>query len=235
MFCTFQCICSEKKKKEATFVPLGLIVKGCKCIQSPKGSSTCSLHKREDRKLVFHQNFFLVLWQIRRTTCLHKMDLIFRRVEHSERSNPHFENQVWATDSGKAHKRNQTDVKIKPMLSPMSAENHCKREDDFFKVGLPKLFVLHIVTGNPKYHLQAVAGCLPEPPQTVFMFLDGFPSVLVSWVDLLLSIPFHILPLLSPLGFKRALASYAQNRWYSTCSELKALFNTSGQTFLPPY
>ena len=34
-------------------------------------------------------------------------------------------------------------------------------------MGLPKLFVLHGVAGNPRYHLQAVVGCLPEPPQTV--------------------------------------------------------------------
>lgn len=54
------------------------------------------------------------------------------------------------------------------------------------------------------------------------MFLDGSPSVLASWVDLLLSIPFHILLLLSSLGFKWALASYAQNRWYSPCYEFES-------------
>lgn len=72
---------SAQRRKNAIFVPLGLIVKGCKYIQSPKGSSTCCLYEREDIKLVFYQNFFLVLRQIKRTTCSHKMDLIFKRDE----------------------------------------------------------------------------------------------------------------------------------------------------------
>jgi len=42
----------------------------------------------------------------------------------------------------------------------------------------------------------------------LFVFLDGSPSVLASPTDYLLIIQIHILPLLSLLGFKRALASF---------------------------
>lgn len=40
-------------------------------------------------------------------------------------------------------------------------------------------------------------------PVGQFMFCDGCPPVLASWVDYLLTTPFHILPLLSFLGFKK--------------------------------
>lgn len=69
----------------------------------------------------------------------------------------------------------------------------------------------------------------------LLVHVSGWVSIcsgLMGW--LLLTTPFPILPLLSFLGFKRGLATYAQNTWYKPCSELRALFNTIGQTLLPP-
>lgn len=80
---------------------------------------------------------------------------------------PSLWNQVWAIFSGMVYKKNQRDIKIKPRLTPIHERIIAKREDNNFKVGLPKQFVLHGVSGNLQYHLQAVVGCLPEPPQTV--------------------------------------------------------------------
>lgn len=60
------------------------------------------------------------------------MDPIFRRDENSEKSSPHFENQVWATVSGTAYQKYQTDTKIKPTMTPMHAENHYEKEGQLF-------------------------------------------------------------------------------------------------------
>ena len=205
MFCRFEHICSEKKKN-ATFVPLGLIVKGCKCIQSPKGSSTCCLYERADMKLVFHQNFFLVLRQIKRSICLHKM--------------------TWFSEEMSTQKNQALTLKTKS--EPQSQEWHTKKiqnknqahvDSNAYRESLPQGSTTTLKWDFPNYSCFMVSlGTLDITCRLwlaaslshhkLFVFLDGSPSVLASPTDYLLIIQIHILPLLSLLGFKRALASF---------------------------
>lgn len=94
-----------------------------------------------------------------------------------------------------------------------------KREDNCFKVGLPRLPVRASQwCWKARDHLQAVAGCLSHHKH-----ISGWISICSGLMGLLFFYyPISYL-LLSLPGFKGALACHAQNRGYSSCSELRTL------------